>query len=68
MSAVYDAAQMAELFGLSEWSLYEAARRHERGEQAGPLGALALRCGRRLVWPRRPVDRLLGLGPEEGTR
>ncbi len=61
MPAVYDAAEMAALWGVSEWCLYEDVRRGERGDEAGPIGRLAIRCGRRIVWPKTPVDRLLGI-------
>jgi hypothetical protein len=58
-AAVYSAEEIAELLALSPWAAYEAAR---RGDTA--IGGLAIRVGRRLVWPRAAVDRLLGIDPE----
>ncbi len=63
--AVYTAEEVAELLGCSPWAVYNEVRRAEVGEQAGPIGRLAIRVGRRLVWPKAPVDRILGLEPEE---
>ncbi len=57
--AVYRADQVAELFDISEWAVYQAVRREE-----APLGTMAIRVGRRVVWPRAAIDRLLGIGPE----
>ncbi len=67
MSATYTATEVARLAGVSTWTLLEDVRRAERGEQAGPLGRLAIRVGRRVVWPRRPVDALLGLESGEAS-
>ncbi len=53
--AVYSAEEVAELLGVSDWSVYQAARHHE-----APIGTLALKVGRRVVFPRVPIDRLLG--------
>jgi hypothetical protein len=56
-AAVYQAGKVAELFEVSEFTVYEAARRGE-----GPIGELAIRVGhRRVVWPKAPIDRLLGI-------
>ena len=60
MKAVYDADELAELLGCSAWAIYNEVRRAEAGEPAGPIGALAIRVGRRVVFPRASVDRLLG--------
>jgi hypothetical protein len=65
-AAVYDADQVAELLGCSPWTIYQEVRRAERGEPTGPVGRLALRIGKRLVWPKAPVNALLGL-KEAGT-
>ncbi len=59
MTATYTAAQVAELMGVSEWVIYECVRRAQRGEDAGPIGTMAIRVGRRLVWPRAAIQRLL---------
>jgi predicted DNA-binding transcriptional regulator AlpA len=55
-SAAYSAEQVAELLAVSKWAIYQAARRGEP-----PIGNLAIRVGRRLVWPRAAIDDLLGL-------
>jgi hypothetical protein len=60
-AAVYTADEVAELFNVSEWAIYQAVRRGERGDDAGPIGRLAIHVGRRIVWPKAPIDRLLGL-------
>jgi predicted DNA-binding transcriptional regulator AlpA len=57
-AAVYRAEEVAELFSLSSWAVYEAVKR-----QDAPIGTMAIRCGRRVVWPKIGVDRLLGLEP-----
>lgn len=57
--ATYTAEQVADLLQVSAWSVYQASRRNEP-----PIGTLAIKVGRRLVWPRAAVDRLLGLVPE----
>ena len=44
--AVYSAEEVAELLGVSDWSVYQAARHHE-----APIGTLALKVGRRVVFP-----------------
>lgn len=55
-SATMTAAQLAEALGVSEWAVYAAVRRGE-----APAGLVPLRVGRRLIWPRASVERLLGL-------
>jgi hypothetical protein len=52
----YCAEEVAALLGVSDWSLYQAARTKE-----GLLGQLAISVGRRVVWPRAGIDKLLGL-------
>lgn len=59
--AVYQAAEVAELTSLSEWAVYEAAR---RGDTA--VGRLAVRVGRRVVWPRAAVDQLFQIAASSG--
>ena len=53
-SAVYNAEEAAALFGVSEWAWYQSARR-------GDCPVMPIRVGRRLLWPKAAVDRLLGL-------
>lgn len=53
---VYAAEEVAELADLSTWAVYNATRR-----EGDPLGSLAIRVGRRLLWPKTAVDRLLGI-------
>ena len=55
-SATLRAAEFAELLGVSEWSLYESVRR-------GDCPVAPIRVGRRLVWSRAAVQKLLGLEP-----
>jgi predicted DNA-binding transcriptional regulator AlpA len=57
--AVYRAEEVAEMFSLSPWAVYEAVKRQE-----APIGTAAIRCGRRVVWPKTSIDRLLGLQPQ----
>ena len=54
--ATYCAEEVAELLGVSEWSVYQAVRRKEP-----PIGTMAIGVGRRILWPRAAVDRLLQL-------
>ena len=53
-AAVYTADEVAGLLGVSPWAVYESVRR-------GDCPVAPIRVGRRLVWPRAAVDRLLGL-------
>ena len=53
-AAVYRAEQLADLLGVSEWALYQSVRR-------GDCPVPPIKVGRRLVWSRAAVDRLLGL-------
>lgn len=53
-AATYTTHEAASLLGVSEWSLYESVRRG-----APPLPPI--RVGRRIVWPKAAVDRLLGV-------
>ncbi len=50
------AAQLAEALGVSEWAVYAAVRRGE-----APAGLVPLRVGRKLLWPRATVERVLGV-------
>lgn len=56
--AVYTAEEVAELSTLSEWAVYQAAKRPD-----DPLGLIAVRVGRRLLFPKVHIDRLFGLTP-----
>jgi hypothetical protein len=53
---VYAAEEVAALADLSTWAVYNSTRRKD-----DPLGSLAIRVGRRLLWPKTAVDRLLGI-------
>lgn len=55
--AVYTADQVAELWGVSTWLVYRSVK-----EGTCPVAPIAI--GRRLVWPKVSVDRMLGLEPE----
>lgn len=57
MSATYTAAEVAKLYGCSEWQVYKLAR-----ENACPVPPI--RLGRKLVWPKAVVDAQLGLTVE----
>ena len=54
MSATYTAEELAELAGVSTWALYKAVK---EGTCPFPF----LKIGRRVMFPKAPVDRLLGL-------
>lgn len=56
--AVYQATELSQLFTLSSWAVYQAAKRGDT-----PIGRLAIKVGRRVLWPKGPVDRLLGGEP-----
>jgi predicted DNA-binding transcriptional regulator AlpA len=58
--ATFTAAEVAELAGVSTFAVYESVRREEP-----PLGTMAIRIGRRLVWPRRAIADLFQLDTEE---
>lgn len=58
MSATYTAEEVADLAGVSTWALYEAVK---KGESPFPF----VRIGRRLIFPRTPVHRILHLEPQE---
>ena len=62
MPATYTAAEVAELLGVSTWSIYAAVKE-------GNCPVAPIKVGRRLVWPKAAVDRLLGLDdqPERGA-
>jgi predicted DNA-binding transcriptional regulator AlpA len=56
--AVYTAEQFAALASVSTWSIYESVKR-------GDCPVSPVKFGRRLVWPKSAVDRLLGLENKE---
>jgi predicted DNA-binding transcriptional regulator AlpA len=58
MAATYTAKEFAELLGVSLWALYQSVGR-------GDCPVPPIPVGRRYVWPKAAVDRLLGLGVEE---
>lgn len=55
----YSAEAVAEMLGVSPWAVYQAVRLGE-----APVGTMAIRVGRRVVWPRASVDALLGARSE----
>lgn len=59
--AVYSAEEVAALLGVSAWAIYNEVRRAEAGEPSGPVGRLAIRVGKRVLFPKAAVDRILGL-------
>jgi excisionase family DNA binding protein len=59
VSATYTAEELAELLGVSAWSVYASVK-------SGGCPIEPIRVGRRMVWPRSAVDRLLGLEGDDG--
>lgn len=57
MPAVYSAEEVAELAGVSTWSIYNAVK---VDESPFPF----VRVGKRIVFPRSGVDRILGISGE----
>jgi len=57
-AATYSAEEFAEMLGVSSWSVYASVKN-------GTCPVVPIRVGRRLVWPRAAVDRLLGLAVAE---
>lgn len=57
--ATYSAEEVADLLGVSAWSIYASVKN-------GTCPVMPIKVGRRLVWPRATVDRLLGLGATDG--
>lgn len=53
-AATLTAEELADLLGVSTWALYQAVRR-------GDCPVPPIRIGRRLVWSRVAVERLLGV-------
>lgn len=53
--SVYTAREIAEMFGLSIWSVYQHVK-------AGDFPIAPIHVGRRLLWPCAPVDSLLAGG------
>ena len=50
--ATYTAEELAAMLGVSTWSIYNAVKN-------GDCPVQPVRVGRRMVWPRSKVDRLL---------
>jgi hypothetical protein len=57
MRRTMNAEEVAAAVGVSTWAVRQAANRGTT-----PIGAAALRVGRRVVWSRAAIDRLLGGG------
>ena len=55
--ATIDAEELAALLGVSTWGIYQAVRR-------GDCPIPPIRVGRRVVFSRAAVDRLLGIETE----
>jgi hypothetical protein len=62
-AATYTAEELAELLGVSPWAVYQAAKRDEPA-----IGSMAIRVGRRLLWPRAAVDKMLGLPDDDSSQ
>ena len=60
-TATMTAAEVADAFGVSLWTVYEHARR-------GDFPVAPLQVGRRYVWPRSLVLRALGVDGSEAVR
>jgi hypothetical protein len=58
-AAVYRVGKVAQLLDVSDWSVYGAIKDPE-----SDLGKLAIHVGRRVVFPKAGIDRLLGLDPD----
>lgn len=54
MSATVNASELAEILGVSTWTIYESVRR-------GDCPIPPIRVGRRLLWARSSVEELLGI-------
>jgi predicted DNA-binding transcriptional regulator AlpA len=60
-AATYTAEEVADIAGVSTFTIYEAVKRQE-----APIGTMAIRIGRRrLVWPRRGIERLFEIDADE---
>lgn len=58
--ATYDAKDLHELMGLSTWAIYEAQKK-------GTFPVPAISVGRRLLWSKAAIDRLLDGGTVIGA-
>jgi predicted DNA-binding transcriptional regulator AlpA len=56
--ATYTAEEFAQLLGVSSWAIYSSAK-------DGTCPIAPIRVGRRLVWSRAAVDRLLGVNEQQ---
>ncbi|MGD0985080.1 MAG: helix-turn-helix domain-containing protein [Acidimicrobiales bacterium] len=59
MAATFTASEVAQLAGVSTYTIYSAVKREEP-----PIGTLAIKIGNRLVWPRRAIERLFQIDAE----
>jgi predicted DNA-binding transcriptional regulator AlpA len=57
-AATYQAHELADRLGVSTWAVYESVRR-------GDCPVTPIKVGRRLVWPKSAIDRLLGIDQPE---
>jgi len=57
----YSTQEVADLLGVSDWTLYQAVR-------DGTAPIQPIRVGRRIVWARSAVDQLLGLLDNDAGR
>ena len=55
--ATYQVPELAEMLGISEWGVYQSVRQ-------GTCPVPPIRVGRRVVFARAAVDKLLGLNDE----
>lgn len=58
--AVYSAQELAQLAGVSPWSIYAAVK-------DGTCPFPFVRVGKRIVFPRGAVDRILCIEPESAS-
>jgi hypothetical protein len=54
--------ELAEAVGVSTWTVYEELRRTGHGPTCGDTTLTPLRVGRRILWSRAAVDKLLAGG------
>ena len=59
MSSTMTSDELANEFGVGRWTIYEAAKTGGIDLGAGRVVA-PIRVGRRVLWPRRPIEEALG--------
>jgi len=59
MTATYNTVEMAERSGCSAWLLYKLVKQAEEGTGECPFPFI--RLGTRVVFPKAPCDRILGI-------